>query len=130
MCLASGDVIVAHKALIVDDSASSRFMLKSFLADSDLDIFEAVNGQEAIEIYEEIKPDVTFMDLTMPVMSGFEAIKIIKEKNPEARIIVLSADIQKNSISRINELGAFAFLKKPMQMTEILDILKIALSDK
>lgn len=115
------------KILVTDDSKMARKMviktLKDILQD-DIEIHEAQNGQEALDLYKKILPNIVFLDLTMPVMDGFEALKEIKKFDNKAKVVIISADIQKLSVDKVLELGAFNFIKKPIdsiKMQQILD---------
>lgn len=115
------------KYLVCDDSKMARKMLIKILQGYGVnvsEIVEASNGQEAVLKYEEYKPDLVFMDLTMPIMTGFEAIKIICEKNNQAKIIVISADIQENSMNKAKENGAIGFIKKPVSESSLKPMLE------
>ncbi len=113
------------KILIVDDSPVARKMLKNSIPkDKGYEIFEATNGQEGINKYEELKPDLVFMDLTMPVLDGYKATAKIMELDKDALIIVTTADIQPKSISNVMELGAFTLLKKPVKASSIIDAIE------
>ena len=102
------------KILIVDDSPVARRMLKTCIPkDKGYEIFEAVDGQDGIDQYQKLNPDVTFMDLTMPVLDGYKATEKIKQIDEKAIIIVTTADVQPKSIASAMELGAFTLLKKP-----------------
>jgi two-component system chemotaxis response regulator CheY len=102
------------KILVVDDSPISRKIIKSCIPkDRGYVIHEAGDGSAGFEAYKEIRPDLTFMDLTMPVMDGFEATGKIIEFNPDAVVIACTADIQIKSITTVLGLGAFMVLKKP-----------------
>jgi|WetSurMetagenome_2_1015567.scaffolds.fasta_scaffold258426_1 two-component system, chemotaxis family, chemotaxis protein CheY len=102
------------KILIVDDSLVARLMIQhSIPSDKGYEVLVAVNGKEGVEKFKQFKPDVTFMDLTMPELDGFTAIEQILAISPEAIIIALTADIQVKSISRVTDLGAFAVVQKP-----------------
>ena len=91
-----------HRILIVDDSPVARKMLKSCLPDDrEYEIREAGNGAEGVELYKKFSPDITFLDLTMPVMNGYKTIPEIRKINPDAMIIVLTADIQPKSIAEV-----------------------------
>jgi len=108
------------KILIVDDSPIARKMLKSCLPkDQGYEFHEAGNGLEGFEKYKELKPDLTFMDLTMPVMTGYEAIVEIIKHDPNAMIIVVTADIQMKSIKTVLDSGAYMVLKKPLKREDI-----------
>ena len=118
--------------LIVDDSPIARKMLKSCLPkDQGFEFHEAGDGKEGFEKYQELKPDVTFMDLTMPVMTGYESIEEIIGFDKDAVIIVVTADIQMKAIKTVMDSGAFMVLRKPlkkeqinMALTKALDTLK------
>ncbi|ABV67614.1 response regulator receiver domain protein, CheY-like [Aliarcobacter butzleri RM4018] len=115
------------KVLVTDDSKMARKMVVRSLEEStikDLEIFEAQNGQEAIDLYKEISPKIVFLDLTMPIMDGFEALKKIKEIDENAKVVIISADIQKLSMDRVRELGAFNFIKKPIDALKMQQILE------
>ncbi|MBF0118731.1 MAG: response regulator [Desulfobacterales bacterium] len=110
------------KILIVDDSPVARKMLKKCIPDNKgYEIFEATNGQEGVNKYQEIRPDVTIMDLTMPVLDGYGATAQIKKFDKNAIIIVMTADIQRQSITKALELGAFTLIKKPPAKKESIE---------
>jgi two-component system chemotaxis response regulator CheY len=117
-------VLMIKKILIVDDSGVARKILKSCLPkDRGFELSEAVDGSEAIKKYQEFSPDVTFMDLTMPVMDGLQALEKIMELDSKALIVVSSADIQKRTVDRVMELGAFMMIKKPPSKEIINNVL-------
>ena len=106
--------------LIVDDSPISRKMLKSCIPkDMGYELHEAGNGKEGVEKYQSLKPDVTFMDLTMPVMNGYEAVEKIIELDQNALIIVVTADIQVKAITKVLDMGAYMVLKKAIKKNDI-----------
>jgi two-component system chemotaxis response regulator CheY len=108
------------KILIVDDSPIARKMLKSCLPkDQGYEFHEAGDGKDGFNAYKEFKPDLTFMDLTMPVMTGFESIEKIIEHDKNAVIIVTTADVQLKAINRALDLGAYMVLKKPLKKAAI-----------
>jgi two-component system chemotaxis response regulator CheY len=111
---------MTKKILIVDDSPIARKMLKSCLPkDQGLEFHEACDGKDGYEKYQELQPDLTFMDLTMPVMTGYESIDAIVKHDSNALIIVVTADVQMTAIKRVMESGAFMVLKKPLNKEEI-----------
>lgn len=113
--------------LVVDDSKMARRMtiksLKKVIGE-DIEIIEATNGQEAVEYYKKNKIYICFMDLTMPVMDGFEATSQICEYDPNANVIVVSADIQEHAITKAQESGALGFIKKPIDEKDIRPLLE------
>lgn len=102
------------KVLIVDDSFIARKILKKCLPEGhQFELHEAADGLAGVDKYKEINPDVTFMDLTMPVMGGIEALEKILEYNNNAIVIVCTADIQIQSITKVMDIGALSIVKKP-----------------
>ncbi|MFW6006707.1 MAG: response regulator [Halanaerobiales bacterium] len=107
--------------LIVDDAAFMRLNLKNILK-SDYEIVgEAENGKEAVEMYQELNPDIVTMDITMPVMDGLEAIKAIKDIDPDANIVVCSAMGQQKMVIKAIEMGAADFIVKPFKEDRVKD---------
>lgn len=102
------------KILVVDDSIVARMSVKACIPkDQGHELFEAGDGVKALEMFKTIKPDVMFLDLTMPDKNGLEVLEELKRDYPEAVIIILSADIQKQTQEKAHRLGAFAIVKKP-----------------
>ena len=102
------------RILIVDDSIVARMSVKNCIPkDAGHELFEAGDGEKAIELFRSIRPDVTFLDLTMPEKSGMEVLEELNKDFPGAIIIVLSADIQDETQERAYQLGAFSIVKKP-----------------
>lgn len=80
------------KLLIVDDAMFMRTMIKNIVKDSDFEVVaEAENGLEAVKKYDEVKPDIVTLDITMPEMDGLEALAQIMAKDPSAKVIMCSA---------------------------------------
>ena len=107
--------------LVVDDSKISRKWLiemfpKKILENAE--IIEGSNGEEAIALYQEHQPDVVFLDITMPVVDGFEALERIRAINPEALVVMISADRQKSTKEKVLSLGASAIISKPVDEQE------------
>jgi len=110
--------------LIVDDSPISRKMLKScFPKDRGLEFHEAGDGQQGLDLYKQLRPDLVTMDLTMPVMDGVTALVEIRAFDPQATVIVCTADVQEKSLQEVNEKGAFMILPKPPNKASVLEAL-------
>lgn len=104
------------KILMVDDSRVARTIMKNCLPEGyDYEIHEAENGKGGLEKFKEIRPDITFLDLNMPVMDGFECLENIMKVEENAKVVVVTANIQPKSLEKILELGAFGMLKKPLE---------------
>ncbi|MBI4687894.1 MAG: response regulator [Nitrospirae bacterium] len=115
------------KILIVDDSPVARRMLKSCLPkDRGFELFEASNGKEGFEKYKDIRPDLTFMDLTMPVMTGYESLEEIIKYDKDAIVIIATADIQMKAIKTVLDSGAYMVLRKPLKEEDIQKALSVA----
>ena len=111
----------AGSVMIVDDSALIRKMLRQLLEKNDyVVVAEAVNGEEAVEVYDRIKPDIVTMDVTMPVMDGVESLKGIIAKDPEAKVIMVTAAGQKERVMEALKIGAKAFVTKPFNEADLL----------
>lgn len=116
---------MATPILVVDDSAMSRKMvIRSLPKEWDVSITEACNGAEALEAYRAGKADVMFLDLTMPVMDGYQVLETLKAEGLNSFVIVVSADIQPKAQERVKQLGAIAFVQKPVKMDEIQRVLR------
>ncbi len=101
--------------LIVDDSAIMRKNLRSILTQAGHTVIaEAANGSEACLAYITHSPDLVTMDVTMPVMTGIEAVRKIVASDPQARIIVISAFDQRSMLFEAMELGAKQYIIKPI----------------
>ena len=112
------------KILIVDDSPVSRKIMKSCMPDDkEYELFEAGDGKSGIDKYVEFKPDVTFMDLTMPVMDGMQALQEIIKIDPKAVVIVCTADVQMKTIFKVMNFGALMVVRKPINKQAIDDAL-------
>ena len=79
-----------------------------------------------VEKYKELKPDLTFLDLTMPVMNGFQALEEILKFDQKALVIILTADVQIKAVAKAHDLGAFSVLKKPPAREAIAAAIKEA----
>ena len=116
-----------QKILIVDDSPVARKMLKNSIPkNKGYEIFEATDGQDGIKKFQMLKPDVVFMDLTMPGVDGYTALEEIRNLDSNAMVIVTTADVQPKSISNVMERGAFTLLKKPAKANIIEEALNKA----
>jgi len=115
-----------QKVLVVDDIESNRFLLKEILNIYGLRFFEAANGKEAIKLASFEHPDIILMDLRMPVMDGYEAIKILK-KDPDLKnipVIVLTASAMKFNEEEIKKLNCEGYIRKPVSRGDLITELK------
>lgn len=119
---------MANKILIVDDAAFMRMMIKDILTKNGYEVVgEAQDGVQAVEKYGELKPDLVTMDITMPEMDGITALKEIKKKFSDAKIIMCSAMGQQAMVIDAIQAGAKDFIVKPFQADRVLEAIKKAL---
>jgi two-component system, chemotaxis family, chemotaxis protein CheY len=115
---------MAIPILVVDDSAMSRkLVIRALPPEWDVEVHQAGNGQEALDAYNNCKAQVMLLDLTMPVMDGFQVLESLQKEDQKPFIIVISADVQPKAQERVMELGAVAFLKKPIKTEELSRVL-------
>ncbi|MCC8393747.1 response regulator [Paraburkholderia sp. MMS20-SJTR3] len=111
--------------VIADDSLLARKLLtKALPPDWQVDVSYATNGREALELYRAGKAAVLFLDLTMPDMTGYEVLDTLRHEDLNSFVIVVSADVQPLAQTRVRELGALAFIAKPVTPQALLPILK------
>jgi len=110
------------KIMVVDDAAFMRQMLKHILEDGGHEVLcEAATGEEAVEKYKAYRPDLVTMDITMPVMEGIEALQLIRQSDPEAKVIMCTAMGQQRLIVEAIQSGARDFIVKPFQKSRVLE---------
>ncbi len=115
--------------LITDDTAFMRMTLKNVIQKNGFEVVgEATDGEDAIVKYQELKPDLVTMDITMPKMDGITAIKHIITEDPNAKIIVCSAMGQKPMVIDALNAGAKDFLVKPFDAERVIEALNKAAS--
>ena len=113
------------KVLIVDDAAFMRISIKNMLTKNGYDVVgEAENGAVGVEQYKELRPDIVTMDITMPEMSGLDALKEITKFDPQAKIVMVSAMGQEAMVREAIVSGAKGFIVKPFKEEGIVTALK------
>lgn len=113
------------KILIVDDALFMRKTIRKLLEANDFDnIAEAADGQSALQAYEEEKPELVILDITMPGISGLDVLEQLMKKKPPARVVMCSAIGQESMVIRAMELGAREFIVKPFQHDKFMRVVK------
>ncbi|HBI56231.1 MAG TPA: two-component system response regulator [Firmicutes bacterium] len=107
--------------LICDDSVFMRLVLKKLLEENGHHIVgEASDGEEAVELYKTLRPELTTMDITMPKQDGLQAVKVIHNINPTAKVIMVTAIGQQPVILKALQTGAVDFIVKPFDSQQII----------
>ena len=114
------------KILIVDDEKMIRIVLSKVLSKAGYEIFEAENGKEALEKYEQYKPDLVLLDFQLPGMNGLEVLEELKEDNESLIVIMLTAYGNIKNAVHAMKLGAYDYLAKPFDNEEIVLVIQKA----
>jgi len=116
---------MSKRVLIVDDAAFMRLQLKEAFVRCGAEVAgEASGGEECIEQYGILRPDFVTMDITMPDMDGITALKLLKEKYPEAKVVMCSAMGHHEKLIASIQAGAMDFIVKPFKMEKIESIIR------
>lgn len=117
---------MAKRILIVDDEAPVRLMLRRFLENKGYSVLEATGGHEALEVYNQDKPDAVFLDVRMPGKDGMETLLELKALDPKASVIMVTAVHEEETGMKALEQGAFDYITKPIDS----DYLELSLMTK
>ena len=109
-----------YKILVVDDAALMRMKCRDLLTKAGYDVSEAINGVDAVESYEKIRPDAVLLDLTMPDMDGLTALRAIMRMDPAAKVTMVTATGQQNIVIEALKSGAADFVVKPFSAERVL----------
>ena len=116
----SGDRLAKKSVLVVEDSGVIRSILTKALRDIGMDVHEAKDGVEAVEIHKGLNPDLTIMDLIMPKMGGLDAMVQIRETSPDAKFIVLTSSARRDEVVTAKTLNLVDYVIKPVQMGDFV----------
>jgi two-component system, chemotaxis family, chemotaxis protein CheY len=118
------------RILIVDDSFYMRTMLKNMLTDAGYEVVgEAPNGQTALELAKETKPDLITLDVILPDNTGLDVLKGIKADQPDMKVIIVSAVGQEVIVNEAMEYGALSYIVKPFSEEKVLEVVSKVLGD-
>jgi two-component system chemotaxis response regulator CheY len=120
----------SFRFLVVDDSEFARRNMKRILTSVGGEAAGfAANGREAIEQYMKLKPDLVFMDITMPEMEGVEAVQGIMDRDSSAKIVMVSSNGYQEMIKAALESGAKHFLTKPVEPKQVASVVSFVLGE-
>src|SRR5262245_38092839 len=110
------------KVLVVDDSGLARRSTRRILEGAGYDVIEAEDGLSALERFAVDKPDLVLLDLVMQGMYGLDVLAKLRQMDPLARVIIVSADVQTSSREMVQAAGAAGFLNKPVEPSQVIDM--------
>ncbi|ABO51395.1 response regulator receiver protein [Desulforamulus reducens MI-1] len=109
--------------LIVDDQAGVRYLLEILVKESGHNVYTAQNGVEAVDKVRNVKPDLIFMDVRMPIMGGLEALGKIKSLAPNTEVVMMTAYSAEDTATIAMQKGDFMCMSKPFDVDEIKNLL-------
>ena len=116
---------MAMRILIADDALFMRTTLRNILTQNGFEVVgEARNGAESVRLFEELKPDVVTMDITMPEMDGIRALVAIRESSPDANVVMCSPLGQRSLVEHALDAGARDIILKPFQPDRVLSVIR------
>ena len=116
------------KILLIDDEKSILDSLSSILKDEGFDVVKAIDGQEGLRMFEQEKPQVVFLDIWMPEMDGLQVLKLIRERDKDAIVIVMSGHGTISTAVEAVKMGAYDFLEKPLSIDKVLEVVMRSLA--
>ena len=121
---------MSKRIMVVDDSRIVQLQMQKILSDSDYQVVACCqSGEDALAEYDKVDPDLVTMDILMPGMDGLETARLILEKHPEARVLMVSSLAYDDTIDEANKIGAKGFVHKPFDREQVLASLDKAFAD-
>jgi CheY-like chemotaxis protein len=117
---------MSEKVLIVDDEKDFLDIIAERLGAREMDVSATTSAEEALKMVDERSYDVVIMDFMMPAMDGFRAIKLMKAKQPQMQIILLTGNVPDEMRQAARALGALAVIEKPPDLTDLIQIIRKA----
>jgi two-component system chemotaxis response regulator CheY len=122
---------MGKRILIIDDSPRIRAILRTILGKKGYEVVgEGENGKEALDLYQELKPDLVALDIVMPEVDGIQALKDIIAFNPQAKVIMITSADDREQFKKTLEAGALAHIFKPFQPSRVLLAVEQALTQE
>lgn len=121
---------MGKRLMVVDDSRVVLLQMQKLLEGTEFEIAGYCrDGKKALDLYDEIRPDIVTMDIIMPGMDGLETSEALLENDPEAKIVMVSSLAYDGTIREAEGLGVKAFVYKPIEKSDFLDALEKAVSE-
>lgn len=116
--------------IVIEDDPDMRDVLSEFLRLNSMDILATGNnGKDAVELYQKYRPEVVFMDLTMPDFDGLYGLENIRKIDHNAKVVIHIDSTEHDKINKLIEMGVFAIVEKPHGVTDLVEILDKLSSD-
>jgi len=110
------------KVIVIDDDVDTVEVFCEYLEIKDIDVVgRGHNGKKAVELYENLQPDIVLLDVMMPEYDGFYGLANIKKINPEAKVIMVTADLTYDTEKKIKEFNASAVIYKPYEIDRVIE---------
>ena len=110
------------KVIVVDDDVDTVEVFCEYLEIKDITVLgRGYNGKTAVELYEKLRPDIALLDVMMPEYDGFYALENIRQINPEAKVIMVTADLTADTDRKLKSLNATAVIYKPYEIDSVID---------
>ena len=113
--------------MVVDDSPFASKQIKDIVEDNGYEVIGyAKDGEEAIELYKELKPDIVILDIIMPGLNGLETAEILKKQDPAVKILMLSSLCDAGTMEEVKSIGVKHLIPKPLEADVLLASLELA----
>lgn len=122
---------MSKKIMIVDDSRIAQLQLQEILSGTDYQVIACCqSGEEALDTYDKVNPDLVTMDIVMPGMDGLDAARLLLQAHPDARILMVSSLAYDDTINEAKRIGAKGFVYKPFDHEQILQAMQDSFSEE
>lgn len=112
--------------MVVDDSPFASKQIKDIVEDNGYEVIAyAKDGEEAIELYKELKPDIVILDIIMPGLNGLETAEILKKQDPDVKILMLSSLCDSGTMEEVKSIGVKHLIPKPLEADVLLTSLEM-----
>jgi two-component system chemotaxis response regulator CheY len=126
-----GAIEMSKKIMVVDDSRIAQLQLQEVLSGTDYEVVTCCqNGEDALQKYDEVHPDLVTMDIVMPGMDGLDAARLLMKAHPDARVLMVSSLAYDDTIDEAKKIGAKGFVYKPFDQAQILQAMETAFSEQ
>ena len=122
---------MSKKIMIVDDSRIAQLQLQEILSGTDYEVAACCqSGEEALDTYDKVKPDLVTMDIVMPGMDGLDAARLLLKAHPDARVLMVSSLAYDDTINEAKSIGAKGFVYKPFDHEQILQAMRDSFAEE